>query len=330
MATTEEFFAFVKKHYDLELEHNSCWALISDGVHTDNTHNSFINSFAHTYWERAHLIPNVKQKSDPLFMKIMEVSINKGVEKYEYVVPLENLFKVWTENGTRIISDAQAARLGTALLRLFNENSIAQDYAMAMVLQSEKLWPFLEQFFLEAMQDTTNPERHSTLFKIITFRYIPDHHDFKEYEIRAELYEAMCGSDVLGLPALLNLRHVLKGPHNNALAWTTALLACNRKAMFGQWMHMRSIFSLLELNPQDPQAWRFWDALCTCTKDDYSGKKLIQNLEKKHAPISRAYLQYWPIIVSIEEGDARFVRASQVSRDLLPILSIDSLDLSYE
>ena len=169
------------------------------------------------------------------------------------------------------------------------------------------------------MADATNPERNSYLFKIVTFRHNPQHRD---------LYDFLCGSDAQIDWPFQGRIHILKGPHNNALAWHTALAECSPHdpTISGNWIEMLPAFSALDLDPKDQDSWRFWHLLCNSTKGDESGRELLVALLETQNEMSSAFADAWSIVDALYKGNARYAYAAKISKAPMLCLVPPSLE----
>ena len=121
----------------------------------------------------------------------------------------------------------------------------------------------------------------------------------------------MCSVNTHANFTLLDMRSILRGFHNNALAWHTALAVCDLKdpTMVGSWMKMSQTFSALDLDPKNQDAWKFWHLLSDCTKDDESGRNLLLCLAETQHEMASAFADGWGIVDALYDGNARYEQA---------------------
>ena len=139
----------------------------------------------------------------------------------------------------------------------------------------------------------------------------------------------MCGADSHVKPTLCEMAPILSGPHNNPLAWHTALAVCAPEDpnAVGSWMQMSETFSSLRLDPKNQDAWQFWHLLRVCVKNDASGQELLSCLAETKHEMSSAFADGWTIVDALYEGDARYIQAAKLQESIghpnaLPVVEL--------
>ena len=185
-----------------------------------------------------------------------------------------------------------------------------------MVQHSKALWSLFESDIMKVWSNSDDLQ--SIALRLAVFRHAPHVLSFESNELSTEMYKSLCGSYAPGSPTLLGLRHILAGPHNNALAWHTALAECSPHdpTISGNWIEMLPAFSALDLDPKDQDSWRFWHLLCNSTKDDASGRNLLVALSEAKPLMSQAFASNWSIVDALYDSDDRYERASYSVRPI--------------
>ena len=313
MSTIEHLFSFVEHNYNVVLTEHPFWSeIITKSDCTIRAVGDLEVALIKMYPQYLRRDAALAEVVDPLFMAMCMHAIKNVHPKFGLWSTNIMLFRTWVQEGARDISDSQAALLGNALLTLFNTIPITQHDIVGVVLRCEKLWPFLEHVILRVAKDANNTEYNQHLFQIAAFRYNPQDHDLQGRATCSQMYDYLCGANAQKEASFLGMRNILKGPHNNALAWHTALAVCDLKdpTIVGSWMKMSPTFSALRLDPKDQDAWRFWHLLSECTKGDGSGQELLAFLGEDKKDMASAFADGWSIVDALYEGDERYEQAA--------------------
>lgn len=314
MPATEKLFVFVKEHYDVTLEKHDFWSAVAQEVawHGE-TLSCLLRSIILLHPKYLRRDPALIELTDPLFLAMMMRGLTNGSIECTGRIAGNGVFSVFTQGGTRDISKKHALQLQKPLKKVLKNGVLAQIEFMSMVQHSERLWDMFKSDFLNIQKSSMHLYESSINFRLVLFRHAPHVLNLQRTE-KLEMYNFLCGSAASGSPSLFGLRNILKGPHNNVLAWSTALQALDdtARSMDGNWMHMLSALSSFTVDPQDQEAWKFWHRLHECTKDDASGQELSSYLERHHYTMHDAYTHIWPIVTALAEGDERYVHASQI------------------
>ena len=195
-----------------------------------------------------------------------------------------------------------------------------------MVQHSKALWSLFESDIMKVWSNSDDLQ--SIALRLAVFRHAPHVLSFESNELSTEMYKSLCGSYAPGSPTLLGLRHILAGPHNNALAWHTALAECSPHdpTISGNWIEMLPAFSALDLDPKDQDSWRFWHLLCNSTKGDESGRELLVALLETQNEMSSAFADAWSIVDALYKGNARYAYAAKISKAPMLCLVPPSLE----
>ena len=315
MASTQELFEFVKRHYKLVLKENSLWPIIADKlILSDIDPPTIVHSFIHSYPKLVQHIPELASLTDPLFMHVMRDVLSKMFDDPVRSLGIIHLFNTWTQCGTRDIPHDYAATLAQDLHTFRSGGDIHEHFTAFIISQSPNLWTFFENDFLNIPRNSTKDSSALLSVRITICRHAPHREDLHACSDNDTLimYRNMCGYDLDTKPTLQSLQHSLKGSHNNALAWHTALAVCAPEdpTIVGSWMKMSETFSALCLDPSDQNAWQFWHLLRECVKDDMSGRNLLSCLAETKHEMASAFANGWSIVDALYEDDERYIQAS--------------------
>lgn len=193
------------------------------------------------------------------------------------------MFEVWTQHGTRELSEEQAQTIAPALKKLLVGAKVQRENRVFdMASMSYQLWILMEPSISKIYEKRPSDQDTLLAYNHLFHKYAPQLVTFKEGENR-DSYEMMCGEYEAVKPPLLPTIIMLSEKHANPLAYATALKICSKKdhSLPGQWMKMQHAFSSLNLDPSDPNAWDFWHSLCDCTASDASGQELLASYGDK-------------------------------------------------
>ena len=321
MATTQELFDFVKTQFNVSLQENDLWSSVAQhfsGSYMD--YDELRRFLEYIYPAIVRIEPRLRDLTDDLFRGIIFYALCNEKMAHLMSSTAAELFRIWTVDGTRDISRASADYLRTPLRTLILRPG-EYGTALDIIFLSPMLWNNLEKNVLKHYDESPSYQR-------VIHRHAPhlkDYYNNGPSEI-SWYYASMCGLDPLTKAGFLEMRSIFTGPHNNPLAWHTALAVCDLKdpSIAGNWMKMSETFLSLRLEPKDQDAWKFWHSLVTCTASDTSGRALMVALSEKKSPMSQAFNKNWSIVSVLYEGKERYERAANVF-----ITQNDALVLPY-
>ena len=307
--------AFVQASYNVALEEHAFWDIFSehDGFYTTGKE-LFTTTLLSRYPQYVKEAPELAPLVDELFAALLQESITPATFSFYKVEHVKTLFSTWTQYGTRDIPDIYIKALTLPLNKAFEYNERG---VVNIVCTSAALWRVFEKSILDIFNDPLNPQCRNKMYKLAVFRNAPERAAVIPNLNTKQMYGMMCGASESVKPTLLNMRKVLIGPHNNALAWHTALAVCAPEdpTIVGSWMKMSETFSSLRFDPKDQDAWRFWHLLRECVKDDASGQELLSCLAETKHEMASAFADAWSIVDALYDGDARYERAAYIVRD---------------
>ena len=318
MATTDELYKYVLEHLGVVLEEDDLWSDFADRLNL-NAHfsSAFILGLADFYPEAVRKNPNAALVAEPLMQSVMthlliQYRVNANTH-YANQDTITMIFDAWTLCGSIDISDKYANDIFYLTQSLYSVSSASRACVLDMVARSTALWSTIKSTMIKNVEAFPQYIHVFTESQLVFHRHIPHRIDLHDPKKVVQMYELMCGANTDVKPTLLELRSVLMGPHNNALAWHTALAVCDLKdpTMVGSWMKMLPAFSMLRLDTTEPDSWQFWHLLCDSTKDNASGRKLMVALSKAKPPMSQAYADAWSSIDALFEGNTRYAQASK-------------------
>ena len=305
--TTQELFLHVQEHYGITLEKHKFWDLVAAQM----PGTLLMHALGTLYAVHTHAEPDLEMLTNDLFLAIlMNLSID-APENVLLAVQMDILFNIWSQSGTRSLSESNCICLAPPLKIMLDQNSLVQHSAIRIISKSTSLWAIFENDMLDISRNRANPHLYNGVIKLAVFRHAPHLLSVKD---PTKMYKMMCGMNARVQPTLMSMRHILIGQHNNALAWHTALAVCAPQdpTIAGNWIKMLPAFSALDLDPKNLDSWKFWHLLRECVKDDASGRNLLSCLAETKHEMASAFSNVWSIVNALEEGDARFMRASQL------------------
>lgn len=337
MSTLDILLDNIKIHQHWDIQTDSLWPTFKKTVESTKCKSGdFLDSFYKLYPSMPAKTPELLAIADAFFFGtvLLEISYDKEFGRLNDRVG--SVFKLWTLNGSRSISEdhiiALAVHLENILLSTsepYQYNKMNQHkYVHNMLYASPQLWSILEahQGLLKNPLFEASHTKSIELFH----RYAPDTVILNRLELE-ESYLKMAGWHTNLESSLLDMRRILTGSHANALAWAVALTVCTPpKHPNGEhWIKMLDTFSSLTLETKDQDAWRFWHLLCDSTKDDASGRTLMVELSKAKPSMSKAFSDEWSLIDTIEEGDLRYTLAAQTHCSASILLRLPDMTEHY-
>lgn len=221
--------------------------------------------------------------------------------------------------GTRDLLQSETTHVSLAFHEMLFTDEYHAHSALEIISESPELWELLGSTILKIAscfsEDVSIPEE----YQIVIHRHAPHLTQFYDEEGKRTFYAMMCGADLQVKLTLSEMRPIFTGLHNNTLAWNTALEECTQT----DWMDMLPTFSSLHLDPQDPEAWVFWESLKNITPRDVSGKNFMATLAEVQSAMHQSFTTSWSIINTLYEGDERYTQAAQMHRE--PIVHHNAL-----
>ena len=326
MTTTEELFEFVEHHYDVVLKKHAFWNTFAKSVdlntgNEDAVMDTLIECFSGDIFQDEQQA----KATDLLFMGIALKKSTEANKDFWKTPKIVNLFRIWTQAGTRDISYANSLILKDPLTALFDAGGKTQERIALITFLSTNLWMLFETAIFTVVPQLSYANGLKISSELAIFRNAPHRTDLYDKEDVESLYGLLCCLNANDKPNLARLTNILTGHHHHEMAWRIALKGPNTTdrvwsiirrspnkndlGIEGEWMNMLSTFSSLELDPKNHEAWRFIEALYECVEGDESGQELIAALAEKKPIMSQAFERIWSVAKGIESGDARYTCA---------------------
>lgn len=327
-----DVFDHIEKHLGFRPDDHPFWSyLCKDAEINPMSFNSFFDWFSSIYPALDLRAPSFEDVSNAFCSRLLLYSIEKMNANPIWEKRLEKLFQQWTHCGMREIPKHYFEPLLEPLKKLLNSvNGFHYVTVLNMVYRSPQLWESFRDRILydvNAQKDVHCPYGSRDSYKYLIHRYEPHLTEVYADQDLKNLYQSMCRGDYIVAHTFIDLKKLLIGYHNNALAWNTALEIFSDISIFMQdsWLEMLDPFLSIELDPKDQNAWRFWNRLHECTEKDASGKKLMVSLMSAKKEMHQAYENSWQIVDALQEGDARYAYAATLNYDSMSVLPLPEM-----
>lgn len=300
-------------HYlKIDISKDPFASFIAKHVRTDiHRFNTFTETFSQSYRLMLSEQPEITRLTNPIFLKSILYCTAQPAEHAWWTDELYNLFGTWTQYGLCDITPLEAEQLAPVLRTFLHDQQYEtkrNEVVMSMVFLSKALWDALKPDILVC--NMPHYEKPFSLDARVFHRHEPNLLGLKIDGIQ-HTYKMMFHTVALfHTPALLQFEKILKGAHNNALAWS---IAFEEYSVSEDWTQLLPTFSRLALEPQDQDSWRFWHSFRECTKYNESGQELIAALAEAHPTMHQAFEGTWSLINTLESGDQRYARAASLS-----------------
>ena len=317
MSTFVEFQDYIQSILDYRIQEDPAWTLLIEDLNVNTPHfESFFHNLINKYTTLLPT-PELAVLTDPLFYH-MFVGMERIPELHNFWGHRSGeLIDVWTQAGTRDIPDEYIDDLIALLQITTSSNNFVVQNVFNSVYLSPKLWNGLRSDIYRIVKEEEVQDNFLSIqFNFLLFRYATqiEHIEHIDDEKKTCHYELMCSGLYAIKPSLSELPSILKGVHNNALAWHTAIEVCAPRdpTIAGNWMKMLETFSSLRLEPKDQDAWKFWHSLSECVKYDASGQELLLCLSETQNEMASAFANGWSIVDALYEDHDRYEQAASI------------------